>query len=227
MRDLPKPLQKHQEMMKAATTAMTGRFTLYGDSISGNCLKCKWTADYLKIPFDWVEVNVVEQETRSPDFLSNINPVGQVPVARWSLEDGKTRTLPQSNAIVLYLASDSALIPEDAFAQAQMHSWMFWEQYSHESAIAVRRFQKHYLKKEDCDIDPSLLVKGNKALSILEMQLGYCDWLVGTDITCADIALVAYTRVAHEGGFDLSQYPSVKAWVRRVENKLGLNPAVN
>ena len=205
-----------------------GVMKLYGDSISGNCLKCKWTADFLKIPYEWVEINVLKGETRTDEFLS-INPVGQVPVARWP--DG--RTLSQSNAIVLFLAEGSSLIPAaDPCAKAQMHSWMFWEQYSHETAIAVRRFQKLYLKKPDDEIDPNLFIKGNKALSILERQLSDSDWLVGgggggggdTALTCADIALVAYTRMAPDGGFDLSYYPSVIQWIRRVEKALGIAP---
>jgi glutathione S-transferase len=195
-------------------------FTLYGDPISGNCLKPKWTADLLGIPYTWVTVDVVKAETRTAEFLA-MNPAGQVPLARWP--DG--RTLPQSNAIMLYLAEGSRLIPKDAFARAQMSSWLFWEQYTHETAIAVRRFHKHYLQKPDSEIDPALLEKGNRALALMEKQLGYTDWLVGEGLTVADIALVAYTRVAHEGGFDLGRFPAVDRWVRRTEAALGLAPA--
>lgn len=197
------------------------KLTLYGDSISGNCLKCKWTAEYVGIPYEWVETSVLKQETRTPEFLATINPVGQVPVAHWP----GGRSLAQSNAIVLYLARDSALIPSDPFEQAQMHSWMFWEQYSHEPAIAVRRFHQHFLKTPNHDKDGELLAKGHKALSLLELQLQHSVWLVGDAISCADVALVAYTRVAHEGGYDLSEYPAVQAWVGRVEKQLGITPA--
>ncbi|MFN4226197.1 MAG: glutathione S-transferase family protein [Hyphomonas sp.] len=192
-------------------------FTLYGDPISGNCLKPKWTADLLGIAYDWVTVDVVRAETRTPAFLS-INPAGQVPVARWP--DG--RVLAQSNAIMLYLAEGSSLVPEGSFERAEILSWLFWEQYSHETAIAVRRFHKHYLKKSDVDIDPALIVKGNFALSIMEQRLNRRDWLVGEALSAADIGLVAYTRVAHEGGFDLGAYPSVDRWVTRVEDALGI-----
>lgn len=192
-------------------------FTLYGDPVSGNCLKPRWTADLLGIPYTWVDVDVVKGETRTPDFLA-INPAGQVPVARWP--DG--RVLPQSNAIMLYLAEGSRLIPSDAFARAEVMSWLFWEQYSHETAIAVRRFQKHYLKKSDTEIDPALLVRGNNALSVMEQRLKGRDWFAGTALSVADIALVAYTRVAHEGGFDLRLYPSVANWVQRTEDALGI-----
>ncbi|MAN45283.1 MAG: glutathione S-transferase family protein [Alphaproteobacteria bacterium] len=195
------------------------RLTLYGDSISGNCMKPKWTADLLGIPYDWVEVDILSGGTQTEDFLS-VNPVGQVPLARWP--DG--RALPQSNAIMLYLAeqSGSPLIPSDPFRRAQMMSWLFWEQYSHETAIAVRRFQKQYLKKSDDEIDPNLMAKGRRALGVMELQLTYTDWIVGDEMTLADIALVAYTRWAHEGGFDLSEFPAVERWVSRTEAALGI-----
>ena len=195
------------------------RLTLYGDSISGNCMKPKWTADLLGIPYDWVEVDILQGGTQTEDFLS-LNPAGQVPLARWP--DG--RALPQSNAIMLYLAEEagSDLVPSDMFRRAQMMSWLFWEQYSHETAIAVRRFQKHYLNTPDDQIDPQLMAKGRRALGVMELQLTYPDWLVGDAMTLADIALVAYTRVAHEGGFDLSDFPSVERWVSRTEVALNL-----
>jgi len=195
------------------------RLTLYGDSISGNCMKPKWTADLLGIPYDWVEVDILQGGTQTEDFLS-LNPAGQVPLARWP--DG--RALPQSNAIMLYLAEEagSDLVPSDMFRRAQMMSWLFWEQYSHETAIAVRRFQKHYLNTPDDQIDPQLMAKGRRALGVMELQLTYTDWLVGDAMTLADIALVAYTRVAHEGGFALSDFPSVERWVSRTEVALNL-----
>ena len=197
------------------------QLTLYGDSISGNCQKPRWTADYLDIDHDWVEVDILNGGTQSEEFLS-LNPVGQVPIARWP--DG--RVLPQSNAIMLYLADGSDLIPDDAFQRAQMNSWLFWEQYSHETSIAVRRFKKHYLKLPDDEIDPQLMVKGRRALGVMEMQLTWTDWLVGDSLTCADIALVAYTRVAHEGGFDLAEFPNVERWVSRVEGALSIGHAM-
>ena len=195
------------------------RLTLYGDSISGNCQKPKWTADLLGVPYDWIEVDILQAGTQTEDFLA-VNPAGQVPVAPWP--DG--RVLPQSNAIMLYIAEEagSDLVPDDTFKRAKMMSWLFWEQYSHETAIAVRRFQKHYLKKPDDEIDPNLMAKGRRALGVMEMQLTFTDWLVGDQMTLADIALVAYTRVAHEGGFDLSDFPSVERWISRTEAALGI-----
>jgi glutathione S-transferase len=203
------------------TTQTITKLTLYGDSISGNCQKPRWTADYLDIDHDWIEIDILNGGTQTEEFLA-LNPVGQVPLARWP--DG--RALPQSNAIMLYLAEGSDLIPYDAFQRAQMNSWLFWEQYSHETAIAVRRFKKHYLKLPDSEIDTQLMAKGRRALGVMEMQLTYTDWLVGDGLTCADIALVAYTRVAHEGGFDLAEFPSVERWVSRVEGALSIGHAM-
>lgn len=199
------------------------QLTLYGDSISGNCMKPKWTADLTGTPYDWVEIDILRGDTQTEEFLS-INPVGQVPLARWP--DG--RVLPQSNAIMLFIAEQagSALVPSDPFAKAQMMSCLFWEQYSHETAIAVRRFHKHYLKKSDDDIDPNLMAKGRRALGVMELQLTRSDWFVGDSMTCADIALVAYTRLAHEGGFNLREFPAVERWVSRTESALGIPHAM-
>ena len=198
------------------------KLTLYGDSISGNCQKPRWTADYLDVDHDWIEIDILNGGTQTEEFLA-LNPVGQVPLARWP--DG--RVLPQSNAIMTYIAEEagSDLIPEHPFGKAQMNSWLFWEQYSHETAIAVRRFKKHYLKLPDSEIDPELMAKGRRALGVMELQLTYTDWLVGDSMTLADIALVAYTRVAHEGGFDLAQFPSVERWVGHTETQLGIGHA--
>lgn len=188
---------------------------IYGDSISGNCLKVKWTADHLGLTYDWVETSVLKAETRTPEFLA-MNPAGQVPAV--VLDDG--RPLAQSNAIILYLAEGSDLIPADAYDRARMLEWMFWEQYSHEPYVAVARFQMHYLGKAAAELDPKLVERGKGALARLEQALQASPFLVGQAVSLADVALVAYTRVAHEGGFDLGDYPAVKAWVARVEAAL-------
>ena len=103
-----------------------------------------------------------------------------------------------------------------------MFSWMFWEQYSHEPYIAVRRFRVLFQNLPDDEIDPQLLARGRRALGVMEMHLTFNDYFVGQTMTLADIALVAYTRVAHEGGFDLSEFPSVQRWVARIETDLGI-----
>ncbi|WP_419254713.1 glutathione S-transferase family protein [Caulobacter sp. ErkDOM-YI] len=190
---------------------------IYGDTKSGNCLKVKWTAQRLALPFEWIEIDILQSQSRTPEFLA-LNPAGQVPAV--ILEDGQA--LAQSNAIMLHLAEGSALIPTDAFERAKMLEWLFWEQYSHEPYVAVARFQVSYLGKSVSDLDAKLLERGNGALGRLETQLKQTPYLVGERLTLADIALVAYTRVAHEGGFDLSLYPAVQAWVSRVEAALGL-----
>jgi glutathione S-transferase len=189
---------------------------IYGDSISGNCLKVKWVCDSLGISYDWIETSVIAAETRTPDFLA-LNPAGQVPLVVFA--DG--RPLAQSNAIILHLAEGSGLIPADVYARAKMLEWMFWEQYSHEPYIAVARFQLFYLGKTAEELDPKVMPRGHAALQRMEDGLaGGSAFLVGEAVTLADIALVAYTRVAHEGGFDLADYPRVQAWVGRVEQAL-------
>ncbi len=198
------------------------KLTLYGSSISGNCLKPRWTADFIGVAYDWVEIDLASGGTRTEDFL-RLNPVGQVPLARFA--DG--RVLPQSNAIMLYLAEQagSELVPSDVFTRAQMISWLFWEQYSHEPYVAVRRWLKLRGMSDD-EIDPNLLAKGRRALGVMEMQLTYTEWLVGERMTLADVALVAYTRWAGDGGFDLSEFPSVQRWVFRTEAQLGIPHAL-
>jgi glutathione S-transferase len=194
--------------------------TIYGDSISGNCLKVKFVADRLGLPYDWVEVSVVKAETRTPEFLA-MNPAGQVPVVVFA-DNGP---LAQSNAIILHLAQNTDLIPADPFERALMYQWLFWEQYSHEPAIAVLRFHKHYLKKSGAEIDPALPGKCARVLALMDAHLDGRKYFVGEKLSLADIALVAYTRFAHEAGLDLAQYPQVAAWVRRIETDLSIEHA--
>lgn len=194
---------------------------LYGSSVSGNCHKPKWILDRLGIAYEWIETDSFSGATRSPEFLA-LNPAGQVPLI--VLDDG--RTLAQSNAMLLYFGEGSDLVPSDSYARAKMHEWLFWEQYSHEPQIAVRIARKHFLGQRDEDLDPALFTKGNAALSRMELQLRATPFLVGESLTLADMALVAYTRRAHLGGFDLADYPSVRAWVKRVEDALGLETAL-
>jgi glutathione S-transferase len=188
---------------------------IYGDSISGNCLKVKWVADSLGLSYDWIETSVLRSESRTEAFLA-MNPAGQVPAV--ILDDG--RPLAQSNAIILYLAEGSDLIPADAYERARMLEWMFWEQYSHEPYIAVARFQLAYLGRTVADLDPKIVPRGLAALQRLEDGLAGSPFLAGGALSLADVALVAYTRVAHEGGFDLAGYPRIRAWIARVEQGL-------
>ena len=193
------------------------RLTVYGDSISGNCLKVKWLLDHLGRPYRWIETGVLDGETRTPAFLA-LNPAGQVPLA--VLEDG--RPLAQSNAILLHRAEGSALIPAGAYDRAKMLEWMFWEQYSHEPYVAVARFQVRYLGRASADLEPRLIERAHAALRRLDEAATPGPFLVGDACTLADIALVAYSRVAPEGGLDLAPYAALRAWIGRVEAALAI-----
>jgi len=192
---------------------------IHGDGISGNCLKVKWVCDRLALPYIWVDVDILKQETRTPEFLT-LNSAGQVPTVEF--DDG--RTLAQSNAIIRYLARGSALIPADAFAAAKMDEWLFWEQCSHEPYIVVCRFQMRYLGKGASELDPDRVRRGYAALDRMEQHLARTRFLVGDAVSLADVALLAYTRLAHEGGFDLARYPSIRRWIADGETELGLPP---
>ena len=193
---------------------------IYGDLGSGNCLKVKWVCDRLALPYTWIRIDILKRESRTPEFLK-LNGAGQVPTVEF--DDG--RALAQSNAIIRYLARDSDLIPADAFAAAKMDEWLFWEQYSHEPYIAGCRFQMVYLGKPASDLDPDKIKRGYAALARMEHQLALTRFLVGDTLSLADIALLAYTRLAHEGGFHLDGYAAVRRWIGEAEAILGLPPA--
>ena len=192
---------------------------IYGDSNSGNCLKVKWVSDRLRLPYTWIEIETMKGGSRTPEFLK-LNPFGQVPTIQ--LDDG--RPLAQSNAIMRYLARGSDLIPADAYAAAQMDAWLFWEQYSHEPYVAVCRFQMVYLGKPVSALDPDLVKRGNAALDQLERTLADKRFLLGEAFSLADVSLLAYTRLAHEGGFDLEPRVAVRRWIGEAERQLGLSP---
>ena len=192
---------------------------IYGDTNSGNCLKVKWVCDRLALPYDWVGVDTLKGETRTTEFLK-LNSGGQVPTVVF--DDG--RVLAQSNAIIRYLARGSDLVPKDDFAAAKMDEWLFWEQNTHEPYVAVCRFQMVYLGKPASDLDPDKIKRGYFALARMEHQLAATPFLVGAAVTLADVALLAYTRVAHEGGFHLDGYASIRRWIGEAERALGLPP---
>lgn len=190
---------------------------IYGDSNSGNCLKVKYTADYLGLGYEWAAVNIMQGESRTPDYL-RLNPQGQVPVIQ--LEDG--RCLAQSNAIIRYLARGTALLPEDLYLQAKIDEMLFWEQSSHEPYIAVCRFQMLYQNKPKESREPWRVERGEQALDYMEEQLTTHYWIAGETFSVADIALLAYTRVAHEGGFELATRTHLRQWLLRCEQQLSL-----
>lgn len=183
---------------------------IHGDLKSGNCLKVKWTADLLDLAYTWVPVDIMKGESRASAYLATF-PQGQVP----AIELGDGRTLAQSNAIIRFLARDSQLLPDDAFTQAKIDEWLFWEQYSHEPYVATCRFHMAYLGKSKETRDPAKVERAEKALDFMNVQLAGRSNLVGDTMTIADIALYAYTHVAHEGGFDLAARPHVQAWLKR------------
>ena len=191
---------------------------IFGDLNSGNCLKVKYTADYLGLSYTWVPVDTMKGEARTLEFLAAF-PMGRIPAV--GFPDG-TR-LAESNAILRYLARGTALLPDDAFAQAKIDEFLFWEQYSHEPYVATTRFHVVYLKKSLEDREAWRVERGEAALDLLDRTLSGRDWLAGETMTIADICLLPYTRLAPEGGFDLSSRESLRNWIARCEQELGLN----
>jgi len=191
---------------------------IHGDLRSGNCLKVKYAADRLELPYTWFDVDIKRGESRTVEFLT-LNPQGQVPV----VDFGGGKVLAQSNAILRYLARGSELLPNDPWLQAKIDEWLFWEQYSHEPYIAVCRFQMMYQGKPKEAREAARVERGETALDFMESQLRECPFLVGDHLTIADIALLAYTRLAHEGGFELSGRPNLRAWIARCEQTLKLD----
>lgn len=190
--------------------------TVYGDMKSGNCYKVKLVLALLGIPYRWQAVDILKGETQTADFLAK-NPLGKLPLLE--LEDG--RCLSESNAIMGFLAADSALIPTDEFAKAKMYQWLFFEQYSHEPYVAVARFIQLYLGLPEARLEEykAMQVKGYRALDVMEQQLASSSFMIGEQFTLADIGLYAYTHVAHEGGFDLSHYPKISGWLTLVSQQ--------
>jgi glutathione S-transferase len=194
---------------------------IYGDLGSGNCLKVKYTADHLGLPYTWLHVDIMKGQTRTPEFLAGF-PLGRIPAVE--LDDG--RRLAESNAIIRYLARGSALLPEDAFARAKIDELLFWEQYSHEPFVATTRYHVVYLKRSLDQREGWRVERGGAALDLMDKTLlAGRNWLAGDTMTIADIALLPYTRLAHEGGFDLASRGNVRAWIGRCEAALGLEPA--
>ncbi|OGA73387.1 MAG: glutathione S-transferase [Betaproteobacteria bacterium RIFCSPLOWO2_12_FULL_65_14] len=191
-------------------------FTVYGMSDSGNCYKVKLTLEQLALPHRWVEVDSTRGETRSESFLAK-NANGKVPVL--ALEDGGF--LPESNAILNYLAEGSRLLPAGRLERARVLQWMFFEQYSHEPYIAVARSILRYQPADSprrAEL-PRLHERGNQALSVMEQHLRREAFFVAGRYSIADIALYAYTHCAADGGFDLKGFPAVSAWLERVTNE--------
>ena len=187
---------------------------IYGDLQSGNCYKLKLLCALLEIPHEWIAINIQAGDTQSKAFLTK-NPNGRVPLLE--LDDG--RLLAESNAILCYLATGSDLLSVDQFEYAQVLEWLFFEQYSHEPYIAVRRSIRHVqgMPPERVAEFDAKEAGGLKALAYMEACLSESSFLAGDKLTIADIALYAYTHVADEAGFDLQKYPSILTWIDRVQ----------
>ncbi|MGH8714402.1 MAG: glutathione S-transferase family protein [Casimicrobiaceae bacterium] len=191
---------------------------VYGMSASGNCHKVRMVLAALQLRYDWIETDSVRGATRTPEFLAK-NPNGKVPLLE--IEPGVY--LPESNAIMFYLAEASPLLPGDRLERARVLQWLFFEQYSHEPYIAVARFLRRFHSDPASQraLAESKLAGGYRALEVMETQLAGAPFFAGTRYTIADIALYAYTHVAGEGGFDLGRFPAVGRWLARVAAQPG------
>jgi glutathione S-transferase len=203
---------------------MPERLILHEYSASGNCYKVRLTAAHLGLELERREYDILKGETRTPEFLREVNANGRIPV----LQVGD-RFIPESNAACFYLADESALIPDGRFDRADMLRWMFFEQYNHEPNVATLRFWTAFvgpdrLSEAQLAQIPAKRAAGEAALKLMDERLTERDWLVGDRLSLADIALYAYTHVADEGGFDLSAHPAVCAWLERVASAPGHVP---
>jgi glutathione S-transferase len=187
---------------------------LYDNLSSGNAYKCRLLLHQLAIPYQRIELDIDKAETRTPEFLAK-NPNGRIPALE--LDDGTC--LPESNAIIFYLAEGTPFLPADRLARAQVLQWMFFEQYNHEPNIATSR----YWLTHGIEITPERKIMlelkkkgGIDALGVMESHLSARSYFVGERYTIADIALYAYTHVAEEGRFPLDPFPAIRAWLKRV-----------
>jgi len=195
---------------------MADQIQFHGDSISGNCYKLQMACAELGLDYVWHEMDILAGDTQTPKFLA-LNPNGKVPLM--TLADG--RVLPESNAILSYLADGSALAGADRYAKANVLQWLFFEQYSHEPFIATSRFIMKYLNSppsRQADLEAKQ-PGGFKALAVMERQLRTHGFIANDEYSIADIALYAYTHVADEGGFELGDYPFVREWLQRIEDR--------
>lgn len=193
-------------------------YKVFGMSASGNCYKVKLTLQQLGIDFLWEEIDILNGETRTSEFLK-MNPNGKVP----TLRIGEDQYLSESNAILCYLADRTTLWSTERLEKAQTLQWMFFEQYSHEPYIAVARFIKKFLPPDHsrhADL-PHLQERGYQALQVMEQHLSNSSFFVGNNYSIADVALYAYTHVADDGGFDLAAFTAIQAWIQRVQQQPG------
>jgi len=199
-------------------------YTLHEDPLSGNCYKIKLTAALLGIPLTIRQYDIRKGETRTPEFLAEVNANGRIPVLQFG-----DKLLPESNAACWYLAEGSALIPADRFDRADMLRWMFFEQYNHEPNVATLRYWlafvgEAHLSEQQRAMIPAKRIAGEDALALMDEHLDGRDWFVGDAASLADIALYAYTHVAEAGCFRLRERRHVCAWLDRVAALPGYVP---
>jgi glutathione S-transferase len=196
---------------------MTDRLVLHEYAQSGNCYKVRLTATLAGVHVDRREYDIMKGETRTPDFIANVNANGRIPV----LQVGD-RFIPESNAACYFIAEGSNLIPTDPFDHADMLRWMFFEQYNHEPNIATLRYWMCSLGPDNIsDLQrlqmPGKRQAGNAALKLMDGHLAGREWFVGESISLSDVCLFAYTHLAGEAEFDLQLYPNVLEWVERIK----------
>lgn len=188
---------------------------IYGDYRSGNCYKIQLVCALLNIDYQWIAIDIMKGEASSPAMLAK-NPNGKIPLIE--MDDGFVLT--ESNAIINYLAANTDCYPNNRETTAKIQQWQFFEQYSHEPYIAVARFIKLYQGMPESRIAEfeAKQAVGIKALQLMEDHLKSNSFLVGDSMTTADIALYAYTHVAHQGGFDLNNFPAIRSWINRIQS---------
>ena len=194
---------------------------LHEDPCSGNCYKIKLTAALLGLPLETRQYDILKGETRTPEFLRDVNANGRIPVLQIGEGEG-ARFLPESNAACWYLASGSSLVPQDRFAQADALRWMFFEQYNHEPNVATMRFWMRFVGEANLSADQRALVpakraNGEAALDLLNGELAPRPFLCGEAVTLADLVLFPYTHVCAEGGFSLENRPHIRRWIERIQ----------
>lgn len=192
--------------------------TLYSNKMSGNCYKARLTCALLSIDYQHIEIDILTGDSRASDFLA-INPLGQVPVLQIKTSGVELITLLESNAIMRYLANDSWLIPTDSIRYAQMWQWLLYEQTEVRPNIASIRFIKKFqdMPASRQDEYQQKFIKAQAVLAHLNKQLMHHSFILGDKVSLADIGLYAYTHNADEGGIDMSAYPHLQDWFKRIE----------
>ncbi len=191
-------------------------YKLYDFLPSGNGYKVRLLLNQLQIPFELIQLDLLQQETRTPEFLAK-NPNGKIPLLEIELD----KFIAESNAILYYLSLGTEYFPQDKYQQALVIQWLCFEQYSHEPNIATSRYWISILKRSE-KYREQLQQKqklGYAALNVMEQHLKDHDFFVANKYTIADISLYAYTHVAEEGGFNLDRFPAINTWLKKIESQ--------